>query len=281
MRFPEILALEVEAATSSYDEKDAMLYALALGFGVGNPHELSFVYEKALRVVPMMHVLLAGGAGQIIERGGLDYRQIVHGEQRLTIHRPLPPSATVRSHSRCIGVEDKGAGKGAVVDIETVVQDDADGAPYSSQVLSLFCRGDGGQGGTVRGASALPDQPKRPPDRQVFEPTMPQQAALYRLTGDRNPLHIDPEIARGVGFERPILHGLCSNGIACRAVLREYCGYDVTRIASLGVRFSAPLFPGETLLLRFWENGSRLAFEGISAERNVPVLSNGCFELHE
>ena len=282
MRFPEILAVE-GAAGSSYSGRDAMLYALALGFGAEtlDGRELAFVYEKALRVVPTLNVLLATGAGAIIEQGGLDYRKIVHGEQRLKIHRPLPASATVRSRSRCIAVDDKGTAKGAVVDIETIVEDEVDGQAYSTQVMSLFCRGDGGQGGSGRRELILRQLPERVADVEVSIATLPQQALLYRLTGDRNPLHADPTAARAVGFAGPILHGLCTYGIACRAILREFCDYRAERIAALDVRFAGPLYPGETVLLRFWREGaSTLLFDAASAERRAPVLSNGRCELN-
>lgn len=280
MRYPEILQIE-GSGQATYDEADAMLYALALGFGADpcDERELPFVYEQGLKVVPTMNVLLATGAGPIIAQGGLDYRMIVHGEQRLIIHRPLPPAAEVRSRSRCLWVDDKGPDKGAVVDVETVVES-LDGEPYSTQLLSLFCRGDGGQGGKDPRAP-LPPMPEYPWSREVSVPTLPQQALIYRLTGDRNPLHADPAMARAFGFDRPILHGLASYGIACRIVLREFCDYDTTRIGALDVRFAGPLYPGETLTLRFWqEPGSDLRFEALAAERSAPVLSHGRCRLN-
>ena len=282
MQFPDILTV-TGSGTTSYDERAAMLYALALGFGADplDERELTFVCEPALTVVPTMNVLLATGAGAIIEQSLLDYRRIVHGEQRLSIHRPLPARASIRSRSRCIGVTDKGAAKGALVDIETVVEDDNDGQPYSTQIMSLFCRGDGGQGGSGKRELNLAQLPDRVPDLEVSLPTLPQQALLYRLTGDRNPLHADPATARSVGFERPILHGLCTYGIACRAILREFCGYRAERLNSLDVRFAGPLYPGETLVLRMWREGtSALLFDAASAERQAPVLSNGRCELN-
>jgi len=281
VRFPEILDIS-GAGEASYDERDAALYALALGFGSDpcDDRELAFVVEPNLKIVPTMSVLLATGVGRVIAEGGLDYRMIVHGEQRLAIHRPLPSKATeLRSRSRCLGVDDKGAGKGAVVDVETVIED-LTGAPYSTQLISLFCRGDGGQGGSGT-CEPLPSVPARAPDAEVPIATLPQQALLYRLTGDRNPLHADPATARAVGFDRPILHGLCSYGIACRTILRQFCDYSPERIAALDVRFAGPLYPGETLSLRFWRNDTELRFDASAVERNAPVLSHGRCELGE
>jgi acyl dehydratase len=277
MRYPEIMAIRPEPVLKSYDERDVMLYALGIGFGEKplDGQELRFVYERALVVMPTMAVTLAGGSGEIMAAGALDYARIVHGEQRLTIHHPLPPAATLIADARCIGVVDKGAAHGALVNIETTIADHASGQLYATAMLTLFCRGDGGFDGPTQGALTPHPVPDRHHDREVAIPTRPGQALLYRLNGDRNPLHCDPAIAAKVGYPAPILHGLCTYGIACRAVLSAWCDNDPTRIGAFDVRFSAPVYPGETIVTRMWRDGEVISFEARVAERDAVVLRNG------
>jgi acyl dehydratase len=226
-----------------------------------------------------MAVMMGGAAGDFIEKGGIDYTMIVHGEQRLTIHRPLPPTGRMISTARCLGVVDKGREKGALVNVESTASD-AEGTLYATAVMTLFCRGDGGFGGPADGELTLAPVPDRAPDFEIAIPTLPQQAAIYRLSGDRNPLHIDPEMATRVGFPGPILHGLCTYGIACRAIMRACCDNDPARIAGLDVRFSSPVFPGETVTTRIWRDGTdAVSFECVIAERGVAVIRNGACRL--
>lgn len=283
MRYPEILSIRSEPVITSYTDKDTILYALSLGLGA-NPldsDELSFVYEKGLRTAPTMSAIIARGAEKILVEGEVDLTMLLHGEQRLRVHRPLPPEGCVATRARCLGVVDKGRDKGALLNIECAVSDAHGGEPYSTSVLTLFCRGDGGFGGPSEGALLSHALPARPHDREVALKTRPDQAALYRLNGDRNPLHIDPDAAAAAGFDRPILHGLCTYGIACRAVMQACCDFDPARIKAFDARFSAPLYPGETLLTRFWEDDSVISFECSVAERGVIVLNNGYCELTE
>jgi acyl dehydratase len=281
MHYPEILTIAPEPAEFAYDDQFTMLYALGLGCGA-QADELRFVYEKDLQALPTMAVTMGGAANDFIEKGGIDYTMIVHGEQRLTLHRPLPPTGKMISDARCLGVIDKGKEKGALVNVETTVRDGA-GTLYATAVMTLFCRGDGGFGGPSAeesgGELTLDPVPDRAPDFEVAIPTLPQQAAIYRLSGDRNPLHIDPEMAVRVGFKGPILHGLCTYGIAGRAILRACAGNDPARIESLDARFSSPVYPGETVTTRIWRDGRAVSFECVVGERGVTVIRNGTCRL--
>jgi acyl dehydratase len=278
MRYPEILAIAPEPGEFVYDEAFTMLYALGIGCGAG---DLGFVYERKLRAIPTMGVLMANGAGDFITRGGIDFTRIVHGEQRLTLHRPLPPSGRMVTSARCLGVTDKGREKGAVLNIECTASDAASGELFVTSTMTLFCRGDGGFGGPSTGELPLRPTPDRAPDFEVALPTLPQQAAIYRLLGDRNPLHIDPAVARAVGFEGPILHGLCTYGIAARAILQACCDNDPAEIAHLEARFSAPVYPGETILTRIWREPHGAAYECLVQERAVTVIRNGYCGLRQ
>ncbi len=269
------LARPPEPKPFSYSDKDVMLYALGIGLGADpmDETELPFVYERGLKVVPTAATVLGYGAG-----GGrmldINYAMILHGEQKLTLHKPLPASAQMTAESRLAGVYDKGKDKGAVIITETLWRDSA-GAPVATLTGATFARGDGGFGGTSSGQPEPHPTPTRKPDLEVTISTRPDQALIYRLCGDRNPLHSDPEAARKAGFPRPILHGLCTYGITCRAVLATFADYDPTRIKAHDVRFSSPVYPGETIVTRMWKDGETISFEASVKERDVTVIKNG------
>ena len=253
-----------------------MLYALGVGFGRDpmNQDELSYVYEESLRVVPTMATVITINAAPIMETG-VNFMMLVHGEQGIKLHRPLPQAAEVLADTRVSGAYDKGKDKGALVCFETVMTLDS-GEPLCTLSSTVFARGDGGFGGPREGAPAPHMLPERVPDMQCEVTTREDQALLYRLCGDRNPLHADPAIAKQAGFERPILHGLCTYGSACRGILRDICGYDQTRIQEFNARFSAPVFPGETLVLSLWRDDNVVSFRASAKEREgVVVLNNG------
>lgn len=281
MKYPDILAIRTDPVTSSYSDKDVILYALSVGMAQ-NPSdagELTYVYEKALQVVPTMSAILQSGAGKLITEGDVDFRKLLHGEQRLQVHRPLPPQASVTTQSRCLGVVDKGAKHGAILNVACEIADNATGELYATTIMTLFCRGDGGFGGPTEGALIAHAVPDRAPEFQVALPTRPDQALLYRLHGDRNPLHCDEHAARLAGFDRPILHGLCTYGFACRAVLQAFCDYDASAIASFDARFASPVYPGETIVTRMWRDAHVVSFECSVAERNQTVIRHGRCEL--
>lgn len=280
MNYPDILAIRPEPCEFAYGDDFTILYALGVGAGA-RPEELSFVYEKELVALPTMAVVMASSAGTFINEGGIDRAMIVHGEHRLTIASPLPSVGRMSTQARCLSVIDKGKDKGALLNVEIEIRDAVSGVHHATSLMTLYCRGDGGFGGPTSGELLLEAVPERSHDFEVALSTLPQQAAIYRLLGDRNPLHIDPAFAQAVGFSRPILHGLCTYGIACRAILAACCGNDPTMIEQLDVRFSAPVYSGETLATRIWQDGDRIAFECWVAEREARVIRNGFCRLRQ
>jgi len=279
--YDHIMSLKSEGDEFSWGDRETMLYALGVGFGRDpmNEAELPFVYEKDLnaanlRTVPTMATVVAWGQGTM-RNSGINYLMVVHGEQRVALHRPLPPVATIIADERVTGAFDKGAGKGAVIVSEKIIRLKDTGEPLCTLTSSTFARGDGGFGGPSDGAPAPHPLPERKPDETFEAATAPDQAFVYRLSGDRNPLHRDPAIAKMAGFPRPILHGLCSYGTACRAVITNVLGHDAAKISGFDVRFSAPVFPGETLLVDVWKDGNVVSYRARLKEREVTVLNNG------
>ncbi|MDX2233943.1 MAG: MaoC/PaaZ C-terminal domain-containing protein [Hyphomonadaceae bacterium] len=271
------LSLRSTGQEFTYTDRDTMLYALGVGMGADpmNRDELPFVYENGLKVLPTQATVIAFTAGRTLETG-INFMMVVHGEQRLTVHKPLPDRGTVITDWRLTDVIDKGAGKGAVLVGETVMTEKATGDKLVTLVSSTFARADGGFGGPSEGGPQPHPTPTRAPDAELALPTRPDQALLYRLSGDRNPLHSDPDLAKAAGFPRPILHGLCTYGVTCRAVLQTYCAFDPTRIVGHDVRFSSPVFPGETIVTRMWKDGNIVSFEASVLERpGVTVIKNG------
>ena len=261
-----------------YTTRDTMLYALGLGCG-GDPtdaDELRFVFEESLMALPTMAVVLAGPGFWIRnENTGADWRKILHGEQGLTLHRPLPAAGTVIGRTRVKEIIDKGPGKGALMFSERSIRDKESGAPIATLSSTTVMRGDGGFGGPAGPTPAPHPLPQRPPDAALDLATLPQAALIYRLSGDMNPLHADPKVAAAAGFARPILHGLCSFGIAGRALIKLACGNDPARLAHMQVRFTAPAFPGETIRTEIWRDGETVSFRARVVGRDAVILSNG------
>ena len=246
--YDKLMGLKRSGDRFSYGDRETMLYAIGVGMG-RDPYdekELAYTFESAkLKTVPTMATVLQ--RIPLLKDSGYDYTKVVHGEQRLTLHRPLEPEGEILVDSRVLSAFDKGPGKGAIINTELAVKDAKSGAPLYTLVSTTFARGDGGFGGP-NGAGLEPHPiPDRKPDLTAAAETRIDQALLYRLNGDRNPLHSDPELAKRVGFPVPILHGLCTYGTACRTILKEVAKYDHTRISGFDVRFSAPVYPGETI----------------------------------
>jgi len=269
-----------------YTEKDTMLYALALGLGVDPTDErhLRFVYEKDLLALPTMAVVLGyPGFWMKDPATGIDWVRLLHGEQRLTLHAPLPPQGAVTGRSRVKSVIDKGADKGAIVVTERALSDRDSGRPLATIEQVSFLRGNGGYSESGQPSDSLEAYPSLigdgPPDcvRDVL--TRPDMALLYRLCADDNPLHADPAIARSAGFDRPILHGLATYGVACHAVLDDWCESDPGRLRRFNVRFTAPVYPGETLRIESWRGNGEVGFRARAVERDVMVLNNGYAEI--
>ena len=268
-----------------YTAKDTMLYALGLGLGAdpSDGDQLRFVYEDGLRALPTMAVVLAySGFWAKNPETGIDWKRVLHGEQGLVIHKPLPPAGTVIGRQAIDEIVDKGAGKGALLYSRRDIRDKETGELIASLASTSFLRGDGGFGGPsgpTRPAHALPE---RAPDQVCDIATLPQAALIYRLSGDFNPLHADPEVAKAAGFPRPILHGLCTFGVAGHALLRTLCGYDPARLKRMQVRFSAPVFPGETVRTEIWREGEgRFGFRCRVIERDIVAINNGLAEVAE
>jgi len=277
--YPAVLQLKDQGRRFSWSDRDTMLYALAIGIGANplNRDELSFVYEKNLKAMPTLATVIAWGASIPAARLGTDRRHTLHGEESLTLHAPLPPAGEVVADSRVRAVYDKGD-KGAVIERETVLRDAAGGAPIATIIRTAFARADGGFGGPTQ--KSVPHAPPQRDPAVVLEfATRPDQALLYRLCGDRNPLHADPDVAAAAGFNAPILHGLCTYGICCRAVLQAFCEFDPARLKSHAVRFSAPVIPGDVITVKLWKDAGVVSFEADVAARGVTVIKSGKSEV--
>ncbi len=273
------------SAEAAYEKEDVILYHLGLGAGAAatDPRELEYTYEKNLKVLPSYAVVagsrrpLGGTRRGFNEIPGLSFNlaRMLHGEQDNEIHRPLPTQARITSESRIANIYDKG--KAALVIMEGETRDDS-GEPLFTTRMSLFVRGEGGFGGDS-GPKAGNQRPDRKPDGVVESPTLPQQALLYRLNGDKNPLHADPEFAKLGGFDTPIIHGLCSYGIVCKAVVDDALDGDTTRVTRYQARFTGVAFPGETYRTSWWREGDTILIEARAVERDAIIISNAAISV--
>ncbi|KJS20614.1 MAG: 3-alpha,7-alpha,12-alpha-trihydroxy-5-beta-cholest-24-enoyl-CoA hydratase [Hoeflea sp. BRH_c9] len=279
-----VLNWPIPAARQVYTPRDTMLYALGIGMGDDpcDEAELSFVQERGLRAFPAMAVVLAHpGFWMREEKAGIDWTKVLHAEQSVRLMRPLPAAATVVSTSRVVEIVDKGEGRGALVRQEREVRLEENGELLAVVDMLAFCRGDGGCGGPAIRSRELESVPDRAPDIVSRLATLPQSALIYRLSGDYNPLHSDPLVARRAGFERPILQGLCTLGIALRSALGQARAYDTDLVREIDVRFVAPVYPGETIRTQIWDEGRTLRFRAYADERDTLVLDKGRIVLGE
>ncbi|WBX83833.1 MaoC/PaaZ C-terminal domain-containing protein [Sphingosinicella microcystinivorans] len=264
-----------------YSAHESILYALSLGVGAIRPNdldELRYVYERGLSALPTMALTLAPPISWLSDPSfGITYKRIVHAEQYLELHRPLPAQGGVISEAWIDGVFDKGANSGAIVHLARRLLDEQNGELLASMTYVLFMLDDGGFGGVEERPERLFSVGTgRPCDLQISLPTSPNQALLYRLTGDMHPLHIDPEVAASAGFGRPILHGLCAYGMVGRAAVQRLCHNDPSRLVSLDTRFTNPVFPGEPLELQIWhEEPGHASFRLLASSRGVVVQDRG------
>ena len=262
---------ELPASTYEYNGRDVMLYALGVGATID---DLSFVYEKNLKVLPTFAVIPAfpalTGIGRVLE--GMNPAMLLHGEHGIQLRGPIATSGKLTTRGKITAIYDKGSGALVVVEAETTGED---GQTLFSNTFGAFIRGEGGFGGE-RGPSASSKNvpPERAPDHTVEYATSPNQAAIYRLSGDRNPLHIDPEFAKMGGFDRPILHGLCTFGYVGRAVLHAVCGGDPAKLKGFEVRFSGVVYPGETIVTDIWLESGKALIQARTKERGEVVISN-------
>ncbi len=275
--YETIMAKSVTDLPFSYTARDSMLYSLSVGMG-GDPlaaEELAYVTELSgvPKTLPAMATVLV--PDMFPPDLGWDYSQVLHAEQRLELFRPLPPAADLLVDKRVSAVYDRGEKHGALVLFEAEGRLKKDGTALFSLGHTIVARGDGGFGGPS-GKGPQPHRvPRREPDLTADLPTRPDQALLYRLNGDWNPLHASPEAAASVGFETPILHGLCTYGVACHAIVKTILGYDYTLITAFDARFSAPVMPGDTITTDMWQEGNVISFQCRAKERDVLVLRNG------
>jgi acyl dehydratase len=276
--YQKLLAWRFDEIDHVYSARDTILYALGLGYGSDptDESELRFVYEEKLAALPMMAVVLGyPGFWLKDERSGVDWKKVLHGEQGVILQKPLPATGAVIGKSRVTGIIDKGADKGSLMFSERDVVDKKTSALLATLKSTTVMRGNGGYGGPSTATPEPHQLPERAPDIVLDLKTLPQAALIYRLSGDYNPLHADPAVAKAAGFERPILHGLCTFGVAGRAILRACCDNDPSRLAEMHLRFSSPVFPGETISTEMWRDGKTISFRARAQPRNVVVLNNG------
>jgi len=269
-----LLSLKIPERLVCYDRRDSILYALGIGLGADplDGDQLRYVYEKDLQAFPTQAVVI--GADPIEQYDtGITFELLVHGEQSLVLYGALPAEGRVICRSRFASVYDNGPGRGAFVELVRELFNPATDAKIATSCIGLFSRGDGGFGGQRRAVVPMAERPALP-EVSVEVPTLSQQALLYRLSGDYNPLHADPETALRAGFERPILHGLATYGILGRVIVETFLGWRHERLRSLHTRFSAPVFPGETIRFDFWREGTNVCGEASVPERGVTVLKN-------
>src|SRR3954462_7957129 len=279
IQYDELMALKNLGQKYSYGDREVMLYACGIGLGADpmDEKELAFVNEacavsRPLKVVPTFASVAAGGAGP--GEMNLNRVLVVDGERDISFHKPLATAARITADSTVLEVYDKGKDKGVVISHQTVLRDE-EGEKLATLVASRFARGDGGFDGPNLTQPEPHRMPARNPDKTIDISTRPDQALIYRLCGDRNPLHSDPEFARRAGFPRPILHGMCTYGITCRGVLQTYADYDPSAFRQHAVRFSAPVYPGETVTMEMWKDGSVISFEAKVKARGVTVIKSG------
>lgn len=264
----------------SYSSRDTILYALGIGVGAEplSDDHVRFTFEEhpTFAALPTMPVVMAGPGFWVRDPAtGVTWQQVLHGEQRLTIHAPMPAEGTVIGKTYIQDIVDKGEGKGALIYVARDTYDKASGTHISTSISTTFARADGGFGGPNGPTLPVHALPERAADIVDEVKTLPQAALIYRLSGDSNPLHASPEVAKQGGFPAPILHGLCSYGVAGWSILRTACGGDPTRFKEFNLRFSSPVFPGETLRTEIWLDGETVSFRTKVVERDVLVLNNG------
>lgn len=282
--YDKLLARHFEPVKQGYTTRDTILYALGLGLGADplDPAHLRATYERAagFAALPSMVNVLAGPGFWAMESDtGLTWQKILHGEQSFTLHAPLPAEGTLVGETKITGLIDKGADKGALIYSERSLTDMASGQLVATVSGTSVARGDGGFGGPTGPVKAVHKLPESPP-KTVFEHRIQSgQALIYRLSGDNNPLHADPEVAREAGFDRPILHGLSTLGVASWSITAALADGDPTALKHLQLRFSSPVYPGETIRTEMWQSGDEVSFRSRAVERDVIVLNNGLARL--
>ena len=279
INYDEIMSMTSENVEISYSDKDSILYSLGVGLGNDpmNLAELKYVYENSQVALPSMATNFQYHSPLLL-KAIINFILVVHGEQKLSFTNPLPVSGDFISNAKVIGCYDKGAGKGGIIEVETTINQKKDNTEICKLVSTTFARGDGGFGG--------PESPKSEifkiegdPDFVHEIKTKPDQALIFRLSGDYNPLHSDPNFAKTAGFEKPILHGMCTYGIACRSLVESVCEGDAKRLKKFDCRFSSPVYPGETIITEMWKDGNKAYYQSKVKERDKIVIKNGVSEI--
>jgi len=274
-------AAKLPPSQGSWGPDNVILYHLGIGAGVGkatDPKELEYTYERNLKVLPSFAVVPVFGAlAGINAIPGVDINiaMVLHGEQDVEIHRPIPVEAQIENEARIAGIYDKGKAALIVMEVNTR---ETGGAPLFTNRFTIFARGEGGFGGEA-GPKPTNEAPDRAPDAEVATPTVAHQALLYRLSGDKNPLHADPDFAKFGGFDTPILHGLCSFGVVCKSVVDTMLDGAVDKVARYQARFAGVVFPGETIVTSMWRDGNKILVAAKTKERGTPVISNAAITL--
>jgi len=282
--YDALMSREFPVVDHSYTEKDTILYALGLGLGTDplSASHLRATYEgsEGFGALPaMVNVLAYPGFWALDPDTGLTWQKILHGEQSLTLHAPLPAKGVLEGRTNITGIVDKGADKGALIYSERVISDKASGEKIATIVSTSFARGDGGFGGSDDPVRPVHKMPEGEPETTIDFKTPDGAALIYRLSGDFNPLHADPAVARQAGFEKPILHGLCTLGVASWSITEALADGDFSALKHLQLRFSSPVYPGETIRTEMWRDGSDISFRARVVERDVVVLNNGLARL--
>jgi acyl dehydratase len=271
----DLVGAPLDPVRYAYTWRDTVIYALGVGARLG---ELDYLYEgRGPRVLPTFAVVPSfRSLSQVVGALGASPMSILHGEQTIRLQRPIPPGGELVTTAEVTGIYDKG--KGALVVVVTRTADES-GQPLFENEFSLFVRGEGGFGGGRGPEARQAEPPDRAPDFAETQATLPEQAAIYRLSGDLNPLHVEPEAARVGGFDRPILHGLCTYGFAGRALLAHACGGDPARLGSFAARFSGVVFPGDTLTTSGWQVKPGLWIVQVKTQEDKVVLSHAVAEV--
>ncbi|WP_422342806.1 MaoC/PaaZ C-terminal domain-containing protein [Parasphingorhabdus sp.] len=281
LNIEKLLAFEIPATSDEYDPRDAILYALGVGTGLSEQiDETHFLFERGLQTLPTMALVLGTpGFWPMDPSCGLDWLKILHGEQRLKVFEPIDSFGMLRGETKVTDIADKGPGNPALIRAVKQLKS-LSGLLVAEATEVWVARGAGGFNGERNlPGDRLPPVPARDPDFEVILPTSPAQSAIYRLSGDRNPLHIDPETARKAGFDRPILHGLSTMGLIARALIHACGGSIAQNLREIGMRFTAPVYPGETIRTYIWQDADRAHFRAEAAERNLCIVDHGLAKI--
>jgi acyl dehydratase len=282
IQYEKLMKHDIPLVEQQLSKRDTMLYALGVGLGADpmDEQQLQYVYEKNLKALPTMAIVLAApGPWHAALDTGITRTHVVHGEQGFIMHKPLPVEGTITGKTRVVAVLDKGADKGALVLTTCDVHDKSSGDLICTLTSTTFARKDGGFGGPSGPQKPVHPIPERTPDQVCDLPTLPQAALIYRLSGDYNPLHSEPAYAAKAGYKQPILHGRATFSVAGHAILKTCCGYDASKFKSMEGRFSSPVYPGETIRTEMWIDGKVVTFRATVPARGVTVLNNGRAEI--